>query len=206
MRIHFLAAVFIMLLGIYFNFDAIELMLLCGVITFVLLAEMINTAIELTIDLISDKFHPLARMVKDVSAGAVLITSLNAMIAIYLLFSRHLEFSIENGLTKIKQSPWHLTFISVIIVLALVVLLKILLHKGTPLRGGMPSGHSALAFSIWTVITLSTKNELIIILSFLMAALIARSRLSQKIHSLWEVLAGGVLGALVTTLIFQIFL
>jgi len=204
MRIHFLLAVFILLLGIYLNFDAWEILILCSAITFVLLAEMINTALELTIDVFSKEFHPVARIVKDISAGAVLIASLNALVTSYLLFSRNIVFSIEYGLLKIKQSSWHITFISLILVLALVVLIKVLFHKGTPLRGGMPSGHSAVAFSIWTAISLSTSNGLIIVLSFIMAVLIARSRLSRGIHNVWEIVAGAALGGLVTTLIFQL--
>jgi len=195
-----------MLLGIYLNFNTWEILILCAAITFVLLTEMVNSAIELTIDLISDKFHPLARIAKDVSAGAVLIASLNALVAGYMLFSKRVKFSIEHGLFLVKQTPWHITFISIILVLAMVVLIKVLLHKGTPMRGGMPSGHSAVAFSIWTVIALSTENSLIIILSFIMAILIARSRLSQAIHNTWEVLVGGVLGVLVTTLMFQLLI
>lgn len=204
MRIHFLFAVFILLLGIYLDFSGWEILILCAAITFVLLSEMINTAIELAIDLISNKFHPLARMAKDVSAGAVFIASLNALIAGYLLFSKRLKFSLESGVLRVKQSPWHLTFISIIVVLALVVIIKVLTHKGTPMRGGMPSGHSAAAFSMWTVVALSTTNELIIILTFLMALLIARSRLTGSIHTIWEVIAGGALGTLITVLVFQL--
>ena len=204
MRIHFLLAVLILLLGIYLNFTGLEIMILCVAIAFVLLSEMVNTALELTIDLVSDKFHPLARKIKDVSAGAVLIASLNALIVGYLLFSERLKFSVEYGILRIKQSPWHITFISLIIVLALVVTFKVFFHKGTPMRGGMPSGHSAAAFSMWTVIVLSTGNGLIMVLSLVMAILIARSRLSRSIHNVWEIVAGGALGILVTTLVFQL--
>lgn len=204
MRIHFLLAVFILLLGIYLNFNIWEILLLCAAITLVLVAEMVNTALESAINIASDKFHHLARIAKDISAGAVLIAALNALVAGYLLFSRHLRFSMEYGLLRIKQSPWHITFISIILVLALVVTLKVFFHKGTPMRGGMPSGHSAVAFSIWTVIAFSTSNGLVIILSFIMAVLIARSRLDRAIHTAWEIVIGGVLGALVTTLIFQL--
>jgi diacylglycerol kinase (ATP) len=204
MRLHFLAAVFILLVSIYFNFSKIEILLLCGAITFVLLTEMLNTSIELMVDLASDSHHPLARIAKDVAAGAVFVAAVNATIVGYLLFSRHLSFTLESGLLKIQQSPWHITFISMIIVLAIVVMVKAVFHKGTPLRGGMPSGHSAIAFSMWTIITLLTNNGLIAVLSFIMALLIARSRIKESIHDIWEVVAGSVFGVLITLLIFQL--
>lgn len=204
MRIHFLIAVFVLLSAIYLNFTSIEILILCAAITFVLLSEMINTSIEIAVDLIGDTKHPLARISKDVAAGAVFIASINAVIVGYLLFSKHISFPLESGLLKLKQSSWHITFISLILVLAIVVMTKIVFHRGTPLRGGMPSGHSAMAFSMWTVVSLITNNGLIMVLTFVMAMLIARSRLKQAVHSFWEVVAGGLVGTLVTLMVFQI--
>jgi diacylglycerol kinase (ATP) len=204
MRIHFMIGVLIMLLAIYFSFSGIEILLLCGAITFVLITEMINTSIELTLDLLSDSHHPLTRIAKDVAAGAVFISSVNAIIVGYILFSRHLPFRLEASLTQIKESPWHITFIALILVVAIVVMAKVFLHKGTPLKGGMPSGHTAIAFSMWTIIAMITNNGLITILTLIMAVLIARSRLKQEIHNVWEVVAGGCVGTLVTLLVFQL--
>ncbi len=50
------------------------------------MAEMINTAIERTVDLATDEFHPLARLAKDIAAGGVLIAALNSLVVGYLLF------------------------------------------------------------------------------------------------------------------------
>ncbi len=205
MRIHFLFAVFVLLLGIYFNFNRTELLILCAAITFVFVAEMVNTAMEMAVDMVlEDKYHFLAHKIKDMTAGAVMVASINAIIAGYLLFARRLPFTIESGLMKVRQSSWHVTFICLITVFAIVVMAKVFFHKGTPLRGGMPSGHSAVAFSMWMVISLMTNNGLIIVLSFVMALLIARSRLSQGIHTIWEIAAGGAAGTLATLLIFQL--
>ena len=205
MRVHYLAALFFILLGIYLNFTYIELLILCLTITLVLAAEMLNTTVELVVDMVKNEFHPIARIIKDVSAGAVLLTSINAVIAGYLLFSRKMPFRIEEEIVRIRHSAWHLTFISLILVLGIVVIGKIIFHKGTPLRGGMPSGHSAVAFSIWTIVVFLTNNSIVIILTFLMASLIARHRIKDAVHTVWEVLAGGALGVILTTLIFQLF-
>ncbi|MBN2453586.1 MAG: diacylglycerol kinase [Candidatus Omnitrophica bacterium] len=205
MRTHFLAAMFFILLGIYLCFSYIEILILTITITLVLVVEMINTAVELTIDMIRPELHPIARVIKDVSAGAVLLASINAIIVGYALFSRRIPFDIGPEMVNIRQSPWHITFIAIILVFGLSIIGKLIFHKGTPLRGGMPSGHAAVAFAIWTVIAFMTTKSIVIILSFVMAFLIARHRVKDAVHTVWEVVAGAILGVLVTTLIFQIF-
>jgi diacylglycerol kinase (ATP) len=205
MRIHFLLAILILLLGIFLNFTPTEIMILALTVSLVLAAEMINTVVELIVDIIVKmEFHPIARIIKDVAAGAVLLAAINAVIVGYLLFAGKVPFRIEEGILRLGHSPWHLTFIAIIIVFALTIFGKILLHRGTPLRGGMPSGHSAVAFAMWTIIVFLTRNAIVIILTFVMAFLIARHRIKDSIHTVWEVVAGAVLGVLVTTLIFQL--
>lgn len=205
MRVHIFIGAFFILLGVFLNFTKVELLLLCISVAFVWLTEMINTAVEMTMDLVVKEFHPVARIIKDITAGAVLVSSLNAIIVGYLLFLKPIVVQeITLGIDRISSSPWHITFICLIVVLVLVILGKILFHKGTPVRGGMPSGHAALAFSIWTITIFITKNDVIIVLVLLMALLLARSRLEKHIHNIFEVIAGSLLGILTTTLIFQI--
>ena len=204
MRLHFEIGVAILLLGILLDLNKIEILILCGTIVSVLLAEMINTAVELTIDLITDTFHPLARIIKDITAGAVLIVSFNAVVVGYLLFLDKFTRQIENGIFRVKQSSWHITFISLICVLSLVIISKLFFHRGTPFRGGMPSGHSALAFSIWTIVTWVSQNNLLSVLVFVMAAMLAYSRIKKGVHNIWEVIAGGIMGTLVTVTTFQV--
>ncbi len=205
MRVHFLAAFFFILLGIYLNFTYMELAVLSVIITMVLASEMVNTALELMVDMIKNDFHPIARIIKDVSAGAVLLASINAVIVGYILFARKFPFNVTEAMDSVRHSPWHITFISLIAVFGATIIGKILLHKGTPLRGGMPSGHASVAFAAWTVIVFMTKNSIVIALTFLMAFLIARRRIKDSIHTLWEVVAGSIMGVLITLLIFQIF-
>jgi len=204
MRLHFLFAVFIILLGIYINLNALEIIALVITITGVLCAEIFNTAIEYTVDLISDKRSPLARIVKDVGAGAVLLAAISAVIVGYIVFSRNLHVPFEDVVLKIKQSPWHMTFIALIVVSSLVIATKVIFHSGTPFRGGMPSGHAAVAFALWTSILFFTSDDIVVILTFILAFLVARSRVISAIHSTWEALSGAVIGVLATTTIFQI--
>lgn len=204
MRLHFLFAVLVLLFGIYLNLSGNELLILLMAIAFVLCAEMFNTAIESTVDLISDTVSPLARIIKDVGAGAVLLSAVNAIVVGYVIFSRRMDIPFDSTVMKIKQSPWHITFIALIVVSSLAIAGKVLLHSGTPFRGGMPSGHTAVAFSIWTAILFSTTNNFVVILTFILAFLVARSRIAHAIHNIWEVLSGAAIGMLATTVVFQV--
>ena len=205
MRFHFVFAAVILFFGIYFNLSGNELILLLLSLTFLLCAEMMNTALECTVDLISNSVHPLARIIKDVSAGAVLVSAINALIVCYVIFSRRMGTPLESTLLRISDSSWHITFIALLVVFVLVIAGKIMSHSGTPLRGGMPSGHAAAAFSIWTIIIFSTMNNFVIILTFILAFFVARSRIVGYIHNLWEVVSGAIIGVLATIIIFQIF-
>jgi len=204
MRLHFLMGLFALLLGVLLNFTYIELMVLCLTIAFVLFSEMFNTAMEYTIDLVSEQYHPLARIVKDIGAGAVLLSAMSAIVVGYILFASRTGLRIEENIIKIRQSNWHITVIILIVILAIVVITKLLLQRGTPFRGGMPSGHSAIAFSIWTLISLVYPNSLVVFLVFILAFLVARSRVKSEIHSMLEVFIGAIVGILVTVLIFQL--
>jgi len=156
------------------------------------------------VDIIKSEFHPIARIIKDVAAGAVLLTSINAVIVGYLLFSKKVPFGIGESMIRIRQSPWHITFIAIILVLGTVIIGKALSQKGTPLRGGMPSGHAAVAFSVWTIIIFLTNNAIVVLLTFIMALLIARHRIKDSVHSILEVVVGAIIGVLLTLLVFQL--
>jgi len=202
MRRHFLAGFLVLIVGIYFNLPAVEFMLLCFAVSFVLAAEMFNTAVEHAVDLISEDFHPIAKIIKDIAAGAVFISAVNAAIVGYMLFFQRIVGGWpEAAFLLIKQSPWHITLIALLLVTGLVFLIKILGGRDQLLRGGMPSGHSALAFAVWVMTSLISANGMISFLVLIMAVLIAKSRVG--IHTVWEVIAGSALGTLVALLVFQ---
>jgi len=106
----------------------------------------------------------------------------------------------------VRKSPPYLTLAALALVVATVVILKTLIRRGTIMQGGMPSGHTAVAFALATaVIFLVHYQPTVMILSFFLALLVAESRIETNIHSTLEVLAGAAIGILVTTLIFQCF-
>src|SRR4051794_26538443 len=87
LRIHFLAALGVIVFAVIVSVSRFELIALLISITFVLIAEMINTAVEGAIDVATTSFDPLAKLAKDVAAGAVLIATINAIAVGYLVFS-----------------------------------------------------------------------------------------------------------------------
>jgi len=90
MRIHLAAVVAVFVLGVVLRLTAGELAVLALTCTVVLAAEMINTVVEATVDLASPERHPLAKVAKDVAAGAVLVTAIGAIGVGLLLFVPHM--------------------------------------------------------------------------------------------------------------------
>ncbi|NLY46196.1 MAG: phosphatase PAP2 family protein [Tissierella sp.] len=206
MLIHYIIAVLVLGLSLFFNFTRVEFLVLLFAISLVLTLEMINTAIEKTVDMITKEYHPYARIAKDISAGAVLIAAVNSLIVGYLLFFDRLNHISEVLLFKIKRSPIHLTFISLLLVILLTIGLKAKYYRGrgTHFQGGTVSGHSAIAFCIASIIAFLVENILVITLAFGLALLVAESRVEGKIHTFIEVVLGAVLGIIIAILAFQI--
>ena len=79
--------------------------------------------------------------------------------------------------------------------------------RGTPLRGGLPSGHAAIAFAGWiaaTYVADAHHRFLISSICLLLAILVAQTRVESGVHSWFEVMLGGLLGALTTLALFQL--
>ena len=202
MKIHYVIAVVVLLISLFLNLSRVEMMILLLSISLVIVSEMFNTAVENAVDLITNEIHPLAKIAKDVAAGGVLIASLNAVAVGYLIFYDKFMHLSQSVIVSIRKSDPHVTLIC--IVLISVVVVKALTSTGTPLQGGMPSGHAALAFALATSITMIIENPIVSALGYIMAILVAQSRIEGKIHTFWETVAGALLGILVAMLVFQI--
>jgi diacylglycerol kinase (ATP) len=209
MRIHFAIAVAVLIAALAVGVRRIELVALLIAISFVLIAEMVNTALEATIDVSTTSFDPLAKLAKDISAGAVLIATVNAVAVGYLVFVERIKDPSARVLDELREGPASLTLVALVVTTVIVIAAKAYTGRGRPLSGGLPSGHAAVAFAGWMAATYilgdSTHWFLISSLTFVMALLVAQTRIESGIHSFLEVLSGGVLGALVTLVLFQLF-
>ena len=207
LRIHFLIAAGVLIAALLLDISKLELIALLLAIAFVLIAEMLNSAIEDAIDISTTSFDPNAKLAKDVAAGAVLIASINAIAIGYLVFAGKAADRSARLLDRIREAPASLTLVALVLTIIVVIGTKAWTGRGTPLRGGLPSGHAAIAFAGWMALTYVVGDShrfLVSSLSFIMALLVAQTRVEAGVHSAMEVLYGGALGALVTLAVFQV--
>jgi diacylglycerol kinase (ATP) len=90
LRIHFFAAFLVILASLFFRVNPFEMGILRVMILLVIVTEMINTAIENMVDLITKEYHVEAKIAKDVSSGMVLVTVVGSVIVGILIFLPHL--------------------------------------------------------------------------------------------------------------------
>jgi diacylglycerol kinase (ATP) len=205
MRNHFLAAVVMLILVLFLQVTSLEFTLLALSVSFVLFAELVNTAIEVVVDLVSPEYHPLAKIAKDIAAGAVLVAAIGAVVIGYLLLSKYIFPVYKEALAMIGTPAEMGTLVAILVVVMIVVVLKALTGKGTPLEGGLPSGHAAVAFSIATSVSLNTQDPLISLLTLALAVMVSHSRLLLRIHTVREVVLGGIVGTGITLLVLLLF-
>ena len=205
MRIHFITAIVVLLTVLFLKVSPLEFALLALSILSVLCAEMFNTSVEAVVDLVSPDYHPLAKIAKDTAAGAVLITACGAGIMGYLILAKYVMPRYAEVLAMFGTVSDMGTVVSVLIVVIVVVIVKSATGTGTPLHGGIPSGHAAVAFSIATAVSLNTIDPLISVLSFSLALMVSHSRLLMKIHSMREIIIGASIGSVITLLVLQLF-
>jgi diacylglycerol kinase len=89
-QVHVGVAMIVIVAGILFRLSAVEFAIIFVAITGVFIAEMFNTVFELCIDLASPEYHPLAKIAKDVAAGAVLLYAILSIVIGVFIFGPHL--------------------------------------------------------------------------------------------------------------------
>jgi len=206
MRIHLLITILLVLLSINFTLTRMEIIALTFCVTIVFVTEMINTAIESAIDLFTRDYHEQAKVAKNVAAGAVLIAALNATLIGYLVFIDKLMMHSRQTVQAIRQITTHQIFAVLVIVMITVIFVKFRTGADSYFRGGFPSGHVALAFSMLTFIIMESVSPLVVMLAAMIALLVAQSRYEARIHNLFQIIAGGLLGSLMTLLAYKILM
>lgn len=205
LRYHFYSAFAVLILSFVLGVETSHFVIIAILVSIVILAEMLNTAIEHTVDLLSPEKRTGARYAKDVAAGAVLITAVTAAIIGYMILFPYAKRAFREGITLVKHPPEDILIVAMVSVLIIVILMKTHFGGGKPLRGGLPSGHAALSFSMWVAVTYATENFMASLLSFILAVAIAQSRVAVKAHTPFEVLIGALVGSLFTFLLFYVF-
>jgi len=203
LKIQFVITIIVLATCLLLDLERLEVVMIFFAIALVIVAEMFNTAIETLVNLQTLSHHPIARISKDVAAGGVLIAAINACAVGYLIiFSALKKPIVEMVLKKASKSWAHITIIIIFITIIAVAVGKALGKKGTFLRGGLVSGHAAVAFGVSTAILLATKNILATSLAFFLAVLVAQSRMEAKFHKWFEVVLGALIGISTSLLIY----
>lgn len=202
MRVHLVIAALVLLATLVLRLERIYVIAVIIAIVIVLGMELMNTAIEAVVDLLTVAHHPLAKTAKDAAAGAVLVASVGAVSVGYLAFYQGIQQGGTRVYTAVAQVPANTILIMLAIALIGTIFAKAWVGRGSPLQGGAVSAHTALAFAAATGLALFFQRPLVAVLAFFIASLVAQSRVEARIHTAFEVLWGGILGTLVALAVF----
>ena len=208
MKFHFLISVLVLLASLFFNVSRTEMMFLVFSISFVVVSELFNTALEQNVNLAcKGRKSRLAKAAKDLSAASTLIAALNAIFVAYLVFFDKVLNLSSSVFLKISRKPSHLALITVSIVIILTIFLKGIFYRGhgTAFHGGFASGHSSVSFALATIGAMNVDSGFLIFIFYGLAIIVAESRFEANIHSLPEIIRGAILGVLSAFLIFGVF-
>ncbi len=199
MKFHFFASFAVLVSALFFRLPRTDVLLLLLAITLVIVTELINTGIEKTVDLAMPDLHPLAKIAKDVAAAAVLVTAVfAAAVGVAVFYS-----PVERWVRHREHPDVPLSIGSVWLYLALVALAVIVVRTRFRASGQLkPSLWMALAVSLGTLITLKSGDTLVGLLALVMCGMFLVMLYEKQGRSLAGILAGGVLGAVLTVLAF----
>lgn len=195
MRIHFTAALLVMLFSLVLGVNRWEALILFIAITLVIITELFNTAIEAIVDMATAEFHPLAKVAKDVAAGAVFLTSGLAIAVGITVFIPYLYAPTEQVLAEKLYNP----NVGAVFMLGLVMFGTIFLKAVAHYREWRvsPSLTTALAVSIVFLVWVMTLHLIVSLLVTILCLLLVGSRL--RIQPEWApILWGAVAGSLMT--------
>lgn len=199
MRVHLIVGALVLFATLYLRLQREYVSILVVVVALVIAFELLNTAIEAVVDLMTVAHHPLAKIAKDTAAGAVLVLSIGAVIVGYMVFYEGITAAGKQVYVAVAQAPPNLVFVSFAITAIGTVFAKAYVGKrGSALQGGAVSGHAALAGAGAALVALLAQNPIVAVIAFFLAFLVSQSRVEGGIHSVREVLLGALLGVLGT--------
>ena len=207
MRIHFYMLVLVLGSGLLLALQPLHMLVLLFCISLVIATEMFNTAVEAMVDMVTPNYHPLAKLAKDVAAGAVLVASANALIAgLIIFFGSERIKDIKIRTQEFSIDPMMVMVVGILVLTLTVMMSKLFTGRSNPglWHGGVVSGHSAVGFFLAMTIIFMSNNMFIAILALLMAAIIAQSRVEAGVHSLQEVVLGAVIAIFLTSSVYWI--
>lgn len=202
MRVHLVIAALVLVATMLLRLDRLYIIAIIITIVIVLSLELLNTAIEAVVDLLTVAHHPLAKTAKDAAAGAVFVASTGAMFVGYLVFYQGIQQGGQRVYAAVGAVPANVALVIIVVAVIGTIFAKVFIGRGTPFQGGAISGHTALAFAAATGLALYFQRPLVAVLAYFVALLVAQSRVEARIHNVFEVSWGAALGSLLALAIF----
>jgi diacylglycerol kinase (ATP) len=202
MRAHLVIAALVLVATLVLRLDRFYVVAIVILIAVVLSLELVNTAVEAVVDLLTVAHHPLAKTAKDASAGAVLIVSIASVVCGYLIFYQGIISGGASVFAAVQAVPANTALIVLAVAAIATIFAKAWVGRGSALQGGAVSGHAALAFAAATMLAFFYQKPLAALLAYFVAFLVAQSRVEARIHTPFEALWGAVLGTIVALAVY----
>jgi hypothetical protein len=172
-------------------------------IVLVLFAELLNTAVEAVVDMVTEEFHPLAKIAKDVAAGAVLLTAGLAVIVGISIFYPYLDSLFKAWLVKAPY-PAHMGLAAIVALdFFLTLFLKGLFHGRGRWSRFEPSMAASVSFCAVTLVILVIPHLFVALLLLLLLSILMGTRIRLSPFRL-PLLLGAALGTFVALIGVQL--
>ncbi|QKG84938.1 diacylglycerol kinase family protein [Kroppenstedtia pulmonis] len=202
MRIHFIAALAVLLLSFFLSLSKLEMLLIFLCIVIVLMAELFNTAVEAVVDMVTKEFHPLAKIAKDVAAGAVLLSAGMAVIVGISIFYPYLMVLSLESFGKVSHPPNMGMAALIAFNFFFTLAVKGFFHSRR-IHDWEPSMTTSLASCIATTLVLMIGNLLVTLLILLLTGLLLGTKMRITMKK-GPVILGALLGMVVALIGFQV--
>lgn len=192
--------VLVILLFLYLRISYLEWLILFLALSFPIMAELFNTAFEVTVDHLSPHYNPSVKLAKDVAAGAVLVSLTTTTLVTAAIF-----------LHRISRPPPQLSpgeelliklLSGLFLLFASLGILKVLANRGKA-RGRVIDEKTSLAFFVALSLFFLTHSHLVLILLCSFAFLLILFQWNDA-HRLWEASFGSLLGVLISLFLFLV--
>lgn len=112
------AAFYVVIFSFFYSFSIIQWAILILTMVLIMVLEMVNTCIEKLCNLVADRYEPLVKIAKDISAGAVLLSAIGSAVVAVLFF---LDLNvIGNILSFFAENPFYLILLLISAVLSVI--------------------------------------------------------------------------------------
>lgn len=198
MKFHFCVAFLVLLAALFARLPKTDILFILLAVTLMIVTELINTAVEKTVDLAMPERHPLAKIAKDVAAASVLVSAGFAVIVGMIVFYEPIDQLLRESKTQDTQvSAGTIWILISLVILTVIVIETRFSDKGKLVR---PSLLTAIAFSISTVIVIFVSQTIVALLAYTLAALIFIMLYDKKTRPFPALFLGALIGTVVTIL------